>query len=223
MAKTMDKMNKRGIFITFEGMDGSGKSTQINALKGFFEERQEECVVTREPGGTKVGDKLRDIVLDPANTDIDPVTEVLIYAASRAQLVRQVIKPALERGINVICDRYLDSSIAYQAYGRGLGPAVPMINKEATGGLMPDVTFFLDVKPEEGVRRITEVRNKSGGSLDRIELESSDFKSLVYEGFLSIAESDPERFLIIDGNRSAEEITEEIKAVTENLLNKQGE
>ena len=207
------------MFITFEGMDGSGKSTQIAALREFFDEKGIECYFTREPGGTDIGDKLRDIVLDPANCDMDPVTEALVYAASRAQLVSRVIVPLLERGVNVVCDRFLDSSIAYQAYGRGLGSADEAINGPATGGLSPDITFFLDVPPEIGIARITEVRNKAeGASLDRLELEGIGFKSRVYEGFKSIAEKEPERFIVIDGRRSADEIAQEIQSIVCGLI-----
>ena len=125
----------RGLFITIEGGDGAGKSTQIDNITRFFEERGLVVVHTREPGGTPISEKLRDILLDKNNIEMEPVTEMLIYAASRAQLVREEIIPALERGEVVICDRYVDSSIAYQGYGRGLGDMVAEVNARATGGL----------------------------------------------------------------------------------------
>lgn len=144
----------KGLFITIEGMDGSGKTTQINKLKEYFENKGQHVVLTREPGGTVISEVIREIILDVKYTEMDSVTEALLYAASRAQHVRERIVPSLERGDIVICDRFVDSSIVYQGYARGLGEEqVQMINEYATGGLKPDVTFFLDLEHKKGMDR----------------------------------------------------------------------
>ena len=142
----------RGLFITIEGGDGAGKSTQIENISRFFEEKGLVVMHTREPGGTAISEKLREILLDKDNKEMEAVTEMLIYAASRAQHVREKVMPALERGEIVICDRFVDSSVAYQAYGRGLGDMVAEVNSHATGGLEPDITFWLDIDRESGNR-----------------------------------------------------------------------
>ena len=154
---------ERGLFISFEGPDGSGKSTQIEYLKEYFLEREIACVFTREPGGTHIGEEIREIILDKQNNDMTDLTEAFLYAASRSQHVEQVIQPALEAGKVVVCDRFVDSSIAYQGYARGLGDLVEEINRYATGNLLPDITFFIDVDPKVGKRRI------SSDERDRLE------------------------------------------------------
>lgn len=207
----------RGLFITLEGGDGAGKSTQIRNITEFFEKKG--CVVlhTREPGGTDIGEKLRAILLDKANTAMDPVTEMLIYAASRAQHVREVIEPALERGEVVICDRFTDSSVAYQGYGRQLGGVVAEVNREATGGLEPDITFWLDIDPEAG-------RERAGreGPLDRIELEKMDFHYRLYDGYKALAAAHPERIRRIDASAPIEVMRDKIYAHLSELCEKRG-
>ena len=207
----------RGLFITLEGGDGAGKSTQIRNITEFFEKKG--CVVlhTREPGGTDIGEKLRAILLDKANTAMDPVTEMLIYAASRAQHVREVIEPALERGEIVICDRFTDSSVAYQGYGRQLGGVVAEVNREATGGLEPDITFWLDIDPEAG-------RERAGreGPLDRIELEKMDFHYRLYDGYKALAAAHPERIRRIDASAPIEVMRDKIYAHLSELCEKRG-
>lgn len=207
----------RGLFITLEGGDGAGKSTQIKNITEFFEKKG--CVVlhTREPGGTDIGEKLRDILLDKANTAMDPVTEMLIYAASRAQHVREVIEPALERGEIVICDRFTDSSVAYQGYGRQLGSVVAEVNREATGGLEPDITFWLDIDPEAG-------RERAGreGPLDRIELEKMDFHYRLYDGYKALAAAHPERIRRIDASAPIDVMRDKIYTHLSELCEKRG-
>ena len=145
---------KKGIFISIEGPDGSGKSTQIENIRQFFKDKKLEIVFTREPGGTAIGERIRDIILDNNCSEMDYMTEALLYAAARAQHVSQVIKPALAEGKIVICDRFVDSSIAYQGYGRRLGEAVAIINSYAVAGCMPDVTFLMKLDPAIGKNRI---------------------------------------------------------------------
>lgn len=207
----------RGLFITLEGGDGAGKSTQIRNIERFFEERGLTVTHTREPGGPSIGEKLRDILLDPDNSEMEAVTEMLIYAAARAQNVREIVEPALERGEIVICDRFVDSSIAYQAFGRQLGAMVREVNAYATGGLRPDLTVWLDIDPETGRARAAHDKDP-----DRLEQESSAFHSRVREGYASIAKTEPERFKRIDATHTVEEIKEEIYGFLEELCKARG-
>lgn len=204
---------KRGIFITFEGPDGSGKTTQIQRLSDVLTQQGFSILVTREPGGTVIGEKIRDIVLDPRHEEMDPVTEALLYAASRAQHVAEVIRPALEEGKAVICDRFMDSSIVYQGYGRKIGDPVRLVNEIAVAGLVPDLTYLLLVDPDEGKRRM------ETGYLDRLELEQIEYHREVYQGYLKLAEQNPKRIRMIDGNRSIEEISQEIATGIVRFLN----
>ncbi len=207
----------RGLFITLEGGDGAGKSTQIRNIERFFTEKGLVVVHTREPGGTPISEKLRDILLDNHNTEMSPVTEMLIYAASRAQHVREFVIPALERGEIVICDRFVDSSVAYQAYGRELGDMVAEVNRHATGGLRPDITFWLDIDPAAG-----RARAARAGELDRLEMEKLDFHYRVYEGYKKIAEQEPDRVRRIDASDTVENICSSIYACLEELCREKG-
>ena len=195
---------KKGYFISFEGVDGSGKSTQIMCLKEYLEKKGFEVLLTREPGGTEIGEKIRRIILDPENMEMSAMTEAMLYAASRAQHVEEVIKPAIESGNVVICDRFVDSSIAYQGFGRGLGECVEIINRYAAGECMPDVTFLLKVKPVISGDRI---RNRK---LDRIEQETSEFHQAVYNGYEKLENDFPDRIIAVDAARSIEEICSDI-------------
>ncbi len=182
----------KGLFISFEGGEGSGKSSQIRLLADRLEALGLHTIVAREPGGTLAGDKIRDILLDPTHMGLDPVAELFLYEASRAHHVSSVIRPALEEGTVVLTDRFADSSYAYQGYGRGLDLAmVQAMNDAATGGLMPDLTFFLDVDPAEGVAAATPK------GADRLELEQLDFHERVRLGFTELAAREPERVRLI--------------------------
>ena len=207
----------RGLFITLEGGDGAGKSTQIRNIEKYFLDKGLVVTHTREPGGTPISEKLRAILLDTENTGMDAVTEMLIYAAARAQHVREVVMPALERGEIVICDRFVDSSIAYQGFGRELGSMVAEVNAHATGGLIPDLTIWLDIDPETGKKRAGNEKK-----YDRLELESSAFHTRVREGYESIAKDQPERFRRIDATGSIEQIRDEIYSCLDSLCSERG-
>ena len=207
----------RGLFITLEGGDGAGKSTQIRNIESFFDQKGLVVVHTREPGGTSISEKLRDILLDSANTEMEDVTEMLIYAAARAQHVREFVMPALEKGQIVICDRFVDSSIAYQAFGRGLGEMVGVVNDYATAGLAPDVTFWMDIDPKAGKERVSKM-----GDFDRLESEELDFHYSVYSGYKALAEICPDRIKRIDASKSVDEISKDIEAYLVELCEKRG-
>ncbi|MFD1211568.1 dTMP kinase [Arthrobacter sp. GCM10027362] len=204
-----------GVFIAFEGGDGAGKSTQAAALQQRLQAAGRTVLRTREPGGTPVGEKLRALVLEHGHGSIDPRTEALIFAASRAAHVHQVIRPALERGEVVICDRYMDSSIAYQGAGRGLGLAeVRSLNLWATEAMLPDVTVLLDVDPEQGRHR----RTAQDAAEDRLESEPDDFHARIRGAFLELAAADPGHYLVLDAGADRDAITEAVSNRIEELL-----
>lgn len=203
-----------GLFITFEGTDGSGKTTQIKLLESYMTGLGHEVLLSREPGGTLVSEKIRDLVLDPENKEIVPLTEMILYAASRAQHVAQVIEPAIDQGKIVICDRYVDSSYAYQGCGRGVDlKIVADVNRVAINGVVPDITFFLDIDPEVALKR----RISSTGA-DRIEQEKLEFHKNVYEGYKKMAILYPERIKTIDASLSVDEIFSQIKGYISEML-----
>jgi dTMP kinase len=209
-------MGQPGTLIALEGVEGAGKSTQLDLLRDELERRGHEVVVTREPGGTPVGERVRDVLLDPA-VDLDPRAEALLFAAARAQLVEQVIRPALERGAVVLCDRYLDSSLAYQGGGRGLGRGpVKEVNRFATGGLLPDLVVLLDLDPAEGLGR-------RAGRRDRIEVEGLGFHRRVREAFRELAAADPDRFAVVDGAAPADQVAAAVLAAALKRLEGSGE
>ena len=210
----MSAMGK-GIFISIEGPDGSGKSTQISILKEYFSARGKEVLLTREPGGTAIGEKIREIILDRNNSEMVSMTEALLYAASRAQHVAQVIRPALQAGKIVICDRFVESSIAYQGYGRKLGESVRTINEYAVDGCLPDLTFLLKLDPKVGKGRIRFEEQ------DRLEQEKLDFHQRVYEGYAEL-EASTERMIGIDAERGIEEISRDIISEMERYLRERG-
>lgn len=205
-------MTKKGLFITFEGTDGSGKSTQIKLLRSWLNEHGINALLTREPGGTVISEKIRNIILDKANSEMSYMTEALLYAASRAQHVDQVIRPALSEGKTVISDRFVDSSIVYQGYGRGLGESVEVINKYAMGNCVPDVTFLLKLDPSKAIERA------SGGKPDRIESEKLSYHQAVYDAYLELEKKYPERIFGIDATGTIDEIHEEITDRIHELL-----
>ena len=197
-------MLPRAMFVTFEGLDGSGKTTQVELLKKHLEREGREVVTTREPGGTEVGEHIRNVVLH-LDHSVVPWAEAALFAAARAQLVADVIRPALERGAVVLCDRYVDSSLAYQGIARGLGvDPVLELNLRATGDLLPDRTFLLLVDPEESRRR-------GGDTRDRIEREDDEFVRKVDRAYRALAELFPSRILAVDGSLDPAELAETIR------------
>lgn len=209
------KQTKRGYFISIEGGDGSGKTTQINKIAEYMKQYSHDVIVTKEPGGTELGEKLRDILLDPANK-ITPCTEMLIYAADRAQHLEEMIEPALLEGKTVITDRYVDSNIAYQGYGRELGYyTVAQANVIATQNREPDITVYLDIKPEEAIKR---KKNQDNHELDRLEQEQISFHNRVYAGYEALIEMNKGRIVRIDANRTPEEVFEDIKQNLDRMM-----
>jgi dTMP kinase len=198
------------MFITFEGLDWSGKSTQAGLLAGWLTELGRDVLLTREPGGTPVAEAVRDVVLH--GHDMTPWAEAALYAAARADHVEHAIRPALERGENVVCDRYIDSSVAYQGAARGLGEdRVLELNLMVTRGLQPDRTFLVLLDLED-------VRRRGAGQPDRIEREGEEFWRSADESFRALAAKYPERIVTLDGSRSPEEIAEEVREHVRSLL-----
>ena len=203
-----------GIFITIEGGDGSGKSTQIDLLMQYFDTHGYEVLLTREPGGTVISEKIREIILDKDHMEMADMTEALLYAASRAQHVQEFIIPNVKMGKVVICDRYVDSSVVYQGHARGLGiDAVEAINHYATLGLTPNLTILLDLPPEIGL-----ARKKNQQALDRLELASDSFHIKVNEGYRILAKRHPERILSVDATKSIEDIHQVIIKAIKDII-----
>lgn len=202
-------------FITFEGPEGAGKSTQVRLLAARLAAGGVPHLLTREPGGTDIGGRLRELVLD-ARSEMTPMTEFLIYSASRAQLVQEVVRPALERGEVVVCDRYVDSSYAYQGYGRGLDLGeLRAVSAAATGGLTPDLTVLLNIEPQLGLMRAADVSEP-----DRIERAGLDFHWRLKQGFMELAFAEPQRFLVLDATKSQEALSERIWQVVTPLMSR---
>lgn len=223
-------LNGRGFFLTFEGIDGSGKSTQAAMLVEHLQQRGVAVTATREPGGTLIGEAVRSLVLNPEYRNMAPACEALLYAASRAQLVHEVIGPALERGCVVVCERFVDSSLVYQGLGLGLGlDEVAGINRVATGGLVPDLTVYFDIEPAAGLARVKAARRERDSrpeanpdrgqagerryAMDRVEQRHVDFHERVRRGYLELARREPERFCVIKvDNHSPEEVNRQVWA-----------
>ena len=204
---------KKGLFISIEGGDGSGKSTQLKRIKAYLDDRGIESIFTREPGGTNISEKIRSIILDPNTPEMADITEALLYAASRAQHVAEKIKPALDAGKSVVCDRFVDSSIVYQGIGRELGDVVRRINEPAVAGCMPDITIFLDISPKDAMARISQRGH------DRLEMEEMDFHQRIYEGYINLIESDTTGRLIgVDANRDQEVVWQDIKKILDDVF-----
>jgi len=203
--------NLAGIFISFEGLEGAGKSTQHKKLCNYLEEKNVKFVSSTEPGGTDTGNSIRNILLDKKFNKIKPVTELLLFSAARYQHVCEVIKPSLEKGYIVITDRYVASTIAYQSYGRGLNlRLIKHMNRIATDGLYPDITFMLDITPEQSMERLLNRVATTSKKLDRIEEEKIEFFKKVRKGYLKLAKADPEKFRILDACEDLEEIHRKI-------------
>ncbi len=193
-----------GIFIAFEGGEGSGKSTQTQIIKSWFEKKGRDVVLTRQPGGTDLGKQLRHILLDLSSKEVAPITEALLFAADRAEHMHRVIRPALTKGEVVICDRYVDSFIAYEKGGRQLdAEEIDRLSHWATDSLAPDLTVLLDIPPKSGLAR--------SGDLDRMEMQPVEFHERVRATYLELAASHPKRYLVIDAQQSPEEISAIIK------------
>lgn len=203
-----------GLFITLEGTDGAGKSTQAEFLEKYLKNKGFEVVCVREPGGNLISEKIRNIIIDKENVKMSKMTETLLYAASRAQLVKEVIIPALTVGNIVICERFLDSSLAYQGYARCIGEEIiESINQYAVDGLTPDITFFLKLSPEESLER-----KKAQHNLDRIESAGSNFHKRVFKGYMLLAEKNKDRIKVIEANRSVDEVKNDIIFYIEKLI-----
>jgi dTMP kinase len=203
---------EKGLFISMEGPDSSGKTTQIQLLSRYLEIKGLDVVVAREPGGTVIGERIRTILLDNAHPEMDYITEAMLYAAARAQMVSQVVMPALRAGKTVLCDRFVDSSIAYQGGGRCLGDAVDKINAYAVRGCMPDITFLLKIDADIAKTRRNPHEN------DRIEGEAPDYHKRVYEAFLALEKKHSDRIVGIDGAAGITEISAVIKDRVDALL-----
>jgi len=195
------------MFITFEGPEGSGKSTQIQRLGEWLRARGRDCIVTKEPGGTPISDRIRAILLDSGATGMDAMTELLLYAASRRQHVVELIQPTLQRGVTVLCDRYTDATLAYQGYGRLLDlDRLQTLNQWATGGLRPDLTLIFDLDEAVGLERAHARNSSMTVDESRFEAEDLRFHRRVREGYLALAVAEPERFATIDADGSIDEV-----------------
>ena len=202
-------------FITIEGCEGSGKTSIIKQICSYFEEEGIKYLSTREPGGSLISEQIRNVILNVENTKMDYMTEALLYAASRRQHLEEIVKPALREGKIVICDRYLDSSLAYQGYARGIGiEEVYNINMYATSGFLPDLTIYIDIPVEVGLSRIKD----NNRDVNRLDLEKVSFHNKVREGYLKIAAMYPERIKVVDGNGTRDEVFERVKKVLKEIL-----
>jgi len=203
------------LFITFEGPEGSGKSTQIKLLCAHLQAQNLPTVLTREPGGTAIGDQIRQILLSPAHAEMVDVTEFLLFSASRSQLVRQVIQPQLAAGRIVLCDRYADSSLAYQGYAHGLElGTLRQITHFATGGLSPDCTFYFDLDVAVGLQR----KRKGDAPLDRLDAKAIEFHERVRQGYLAMAKEEPARWIIIQAQQDVDEVQQQVRQHMDQLL-----
>lgn len=207
---------RRGTFITVEGGDGSGKTTLIHSLAQKLQHKGHEVLITREPGGSPIAEAIRAIILNRENTAMDARTEALLYAAARRQHLAEKVFPALQRGVDVLCDRFVDSSLVYQGHGRGLGlDAVWEINRFATEDCMPDLTLYLDLDPEIGLQRI---QDNGDREINRLDLESLAFHRRVREAYLLVAEQFKERIVTIDASATTEEIAAKAWTLVEGKL-----
>lgn len=211
-----------GLFITFEGIEGSGKTTQFELLKSYLEKMGRSVLAIREPGGSALGERIREILLNSGGVGICPVSELFLYEACRAELVRDVIGPALKNNKTVICDRFTDSTVAYQGFGRGIGiKDIELVNNMAAEGIKPDITFLLDMDPCAGLERAWKRINSTDAGVnreDRFEKEDLEFHSRVRQGYLRLAAAEPERIKVIDGARDARLIHGAICAVVDKII-----
>jgi dTMP kinase len=203
------------MFITLEGPDGSGKSMQIPLLADFIRQQGYEVLTTREPGGTSIGNQIRQVIMELGNTSMHPRTEILLFCAARAQIVEEVLRPALARGVVVISDRYADSTLAYQGYGHGMGlEELHRLLAFTTGGLKPDLTLLIDVEAEVGLQR----RQNGGGEWNRLDAYAMSFHKRVREGYHQLVQAEPERWRIIDGSQTPEMVQSNLRRVVAEKL-----
>lgn len=207
---------KQGLFITLEGPEGSGKSTVIKLIEEYLKDKNIEFISTREPGGIEISEQIREIILNKNNTAMDSRTEALLYAAARRQHLVERVIPALEENKVVICDRFVDSSLAYQGYARGIGmDQVMEINRFAIDKYMPDLTIYLDIDPKLGLERISKNKDRE---VNRLDLEKLDFHKRVREGYMILLKENPDRIKLIDASRGILEVFEDIKKLLKNIL-----
>ena len=209
-------------FITFEGGDGTGKSTQLQALESYLSKRGKTCLATREPGGTSLGKFIRRLLLEVGKQPITSPTELFLYLADRAQHIQEIIAPALAQGKIVLCDRHTDSTLAYQGYGRGIDiDLLRRLNDMASGGIKPDLTLLFDCPVESALSRIAQRHFQAASDEqpeDRFEREELEFHQRVRAGFLELARAEPKRFRVIDASRAVAEVTHEIKSIVDREL-----
>jgi dTMP kinase len=209
------------MFITLEGIEGSGKTTQIWRLVEFFEDRGIECVATRQPGGTLIGENIRSILLDPANSALEPLAELLLYLADRAQHINELIRPALKNGKTVVCDRYFDATLVYQGFARGLSiELIGQLHQLLFDDLKPDVTLLLDLSPQAGLERAWQQLNNGqrSGDESRFEAEAVAFHEKVRAGYLELARLEPERFRIIDAAQTQNQVFAAMRQIVSSFL-----
>lgn len=207
---------KKGLFIVFEGGEGTGKTTAIDSIYSWIIENNLQCIKTREPGGIKISEEIRQVILNKENTTMDPKTEALLYTAARRQHLVEKVIPALENKIIVLCDRFVDSSLAYQGYARNLGiEEVMSINQFAIGKYMPDISILFDLDPQIGLERI---RNNDSREINRLDLEKLDFHKKVREGYNVVYEKNRDRIVKIDAGKSKENVINQIKNILRPML-----
>ena len=208
---------KKGLFIVFEGGEGSGKSTMIDKVYEWLRECNYDCIKTREPGGISIAEQIRQVILNKENTDMDSRTEALLYTAARRQHLVEKVIPALENGQVVLCDRFLDSSLAYQGFARGIGiDEIYEINKFAIGDCMPDISILFDISPEVGMERINK---NSQREVNRLDLESLDFHNKVREGYDRVYKNNKDRMVKINAEEPIDKVFDNVKNIISNLLN----
>jgi len=201
----------KGYFIAFEGGEGSGKSTILEKIYNWLLEENKDCIKTREPGGIKISEQIREVILDAENTKMDPRTEALLYAAARRQHLVEKVMPALDAGKVILCDRFIDSSLAYQGFARGLGiEEIYKINEFAIGECMPNISILFDIDPAVGLERINKDKNRE---VNRIDLEKIDFHNRVREGYNEVFETSKGRMIKIDASKTIEEVYEDVKKI----------
>lgn len=214
-------MTKRGKFITVEGVEGSGKTTQAALLADYLRKQEVAVVETREPGGTKVGENIRQMLLSPLHHNLSPLAELLLFLAARAQLIDEVIRPALDSGKWVLCDRFFDATLAYQGYGRGIDiKSIRKMNELVTGGMKPDLTFLLDLDIDTGIKRAVAAKTEFSAGGDRLENENKEFHRRVRSGYLELARLEPDRIKVIPVSGSIEDVHKILVRLIEPFLMK---